>query len=205
MGIGPVDGGESGEAAEEPDAGEAAEESGGARATAGTGGRSSGRSRRRGGLGRFRRGREAAGDEEDSGDGDAEDSAVPGPAADAGASGNGDGAAPAGSRDTEAADEGGPSTDASPAPETGPGGGGRPAAADLPPVPEEAEDDPVGYMVGNYPGVGRKTAEKLVEAFGESVFRVIDQDPGRLTNVLPEHRAQAVIQARQADRERAGT
>ena len=58
--------------------------------------------------------------------------------------------------------------------------------------------------MGSYPGVGRKTAEKLVEAFGDEVFDVIDREPERLTTVLPEHRAQAVIEARQAERERVG-
>jgi uncharacterized protein (TIGR00288 family) len=67
-------------------------------------------------------------------------------------------------------------------------------------------DDPQGtggavdHMVRNYAGVGRKTAEALVAAFGEDVFTVIDQDPGRITSVVPEHRAQAVIEAREAER-----
>jgi len=72
-------------------------------------------------------------------------------------------------------------------------------------APEVAGDEPatgaVDHMVKNYAGVGRKTAEALVDAFGAEVFAVIDEDPSRITRVLPEHRAQAVIEAREAERE----
>lgn len=191
-GIGPVDTGEHGEAGTE--AGQAEDAS--ARPAAGESG--GGRSRPRGGLGRFRRGRSAADTDEEGGP-EEEPSSVPGPVEEAStaAAGNGDGA-PGGARESATATESGAVT-------ASPSRGGAAPAAEHPPVPDEAEDDPVGYMVGNYPGVGRKTAEKLVDAFGDSVFEVIDGDPARLTSVLPEHRAQAVIQARQAERERAGT
>ena len=65
--------------------------------------------------------------------------------------------------------------------------------------------DVVEHMVKNYAGVGRKTAEALVDAFGPEVFTVIDEQPDRITNVLPEHRAQAVIEAREAERHDAGS
>ncbi|MGD8495227.1 MAG: NYN domain-containing protein [Gemmatimonadales bacterium] len=52
-----------------------------------------------------------------------------------------------------------------------------------------------------YPGVGRRTAERLYEEFGEDVLEVIDNDPDRISNVLPEHRARAVIEGREAQRE----
>jgi len=65
-----------------------------------------------------------------------------------------------------------------------------------------AESDPLEHMVQNYPGVGRKTAEKLVESFGESIFEVIDDRPERLRDVLPGHRVEAVLEARRAERER---
>ena len=67
------------------------------------------------------------------------------------------------------------------------------------------DGDVVEHMVKNYAGVGRKTAEALVDAFGAKVFTVIDEQPDRITNVLPEHRAQAVIEAREAERQDVGS
>jgi len=55
-------------------------------------------------------------------------------------------------------------------------------------------------MVRNYAGVGKRTAEVLVEHFGPKVFEVIDQEPGRLTEVLSEGRAKAVVVAREQER-----
>ncbi|MFW5947186.1 MAG: OST-HTH/LOTUS domain-containing protein, partial [Gemmatimonadota bacterium] len=78
-------------------------------------------------------------------------------------------------------------------------GGDRVAAMDGP-SGEVAE-----HMIRNYAGVGRKTAEKLLEEFGEDVFRVIDEQPERLSRVLPQHRAQAVVEAREAEREQRAT
>jgi len=57
-------------------------------------------------------------------------------------------------------------------------------------------------MVRNYAGVGKRTAEVLVEHFGPQVFDVIDREPSRLTEVLSEGRAKAVVAAR--GQERAG-
>jgi hypothetical protein len=54
-------------------------------------------------------------------------------------------------------------------------------------------------MIRNYTGVGRRTAEALVDRFGEDVFQVIDREPGRLTEVLSAARARAVIAAREAE------
>ncbi|MFQ5529039.1 MAG: NYN domain-containing protein [Gemmatimonadota bacterium] len=55
-----------------------------------------------------------------------------------------------------------------------------------------------------YPGVGRRTAERLYEEFGDGLLSVIDDHPERIKSVLPEHRAQAVIDGRKAEREAAG-
>jgi hypothetical protein len=55
-------------------------------------------------------------------------------------------------------------------------------------------------MVRNYAGVGKRTAEVLVEHFGAGVFQVIDSNPGRLTEVLSEGRAKAVVDAREQER-----
>ncbi len=52
-----------------------------------------------------------------------------------------------------------------------------------------------------YSGVGAKTAETLVEAFGEDLFKVLDHEPERLRDVLSEHRAERVLQARRKELE----
>jgi hypothetical protein len=66
---------------------------------------------------------------------------------------------------------------------------------------EVVERDAVEHMVGHYKGVGRKTAERLVEELGAGVFDVIDSDPGRIGKILSERRAAAVIAGRAAERE----
>jgi hypothetical protein len=50
-----------------------------------------------------------------------------------------------------------------------------------------------------YAGVGRRTAESLVHAFGADVFRVLDQEPERVRQILPDHRAERVLEARQEE------
>ncbi|MDH3734171.1 MAG: NYN domain-containing protein [Gemmatimonadota bacterium] len=65
----------------------------------------------------------------------------------------------------------------------------------------EASPEAVDHMVRNYAGVGKRTAEVLVEHFGAQVFEVIDSQPGRLTEVLSDGRARAVIAAREQERE----
>ncbi|MDP2469367.1 MAG: hypothetical protein Q8W46_00785, partial [Candidatus Palauibacterales bacterium] len=59
----------------------------------------------------------------------------------------------------------------------------------------------VEKMARGYQGVGRRTAERLVEEFGDQVLEVIDNDPERIENVLPKGRAQAVIEGRRAELE----
>jgi hypothetical protein len=83
--------------------------------------------------------------------------------------------------------------------------GGTVEGASASPGGSSGDGDVVEHMVKNYAGVGRKTAEALVDAFGAEVFSVIDEQPDRITNVLPEHRAQAVIEAREAERQDAGS
>jgi len=53
----------------------------------------------------------------------------------------------------------------------------------------------------DYPGVGGKTAETLVEAFGSDVFRVLDQEPDRVRELLSDHRAERVLAARRKELE----
>ncbi len=55
-------------------------------------------------------------------------------------------------------------------------------------------------MSRNYPGVGRRTADVLFREFGEGVYAVIDEQPEKIRAVLPEHRARAVFEGREAER-----
>ncbi len=59
----------------------------------------------------------------------------------------------------------------------------------------------VQHMKERYSGVGEKTARKLVGEFGEDTLSVIDEDPRRVESLLPKHRAEAVLQARAAERQ----
>jgi uncharacterized LabA/DUF88 family protein len=201
--VGPVDAGADGDAAGE-------EPSTGAGETSPTSERTTGRSRRGRGLGRFRRGQDGASsgeDREEADDSPGTPAMGPVDSGDTGATEetDADAAAPDGGETRPEAREGRRAAGATA--EAGgqgdaPDDSGDPASSDAPPV--GPSDDPVAHMMGSYPGVGRKTAEKLVEAFGDDVFDVIDREPGRLTKVLPEHRAEAVIEARRAERERVG-
>jgi hypothetical protein len=59
-------------------------------------------------------------------------------------------------------------------------------------------------MIRNYTGVGRRTAEALVDRFGTEVFQVIDRQPERLKEVISAARARAVIAARESERTNGG-
>lgn len=59
-------------------------------------------------------------------------------------------------------------------------------------------------MARNYPGVGRRTAEVLFGEFGERVYDVIDSSPERIREILPEHRAKAVLEGRETERGKNG-
>lgn len=62
-------------------------------------------------------------------------------------------------------------------------------------------EEAIQHMVQHYAGVGRRTASRLVEVFGDRVFEVIDREPSRISELLSERRARAVIEARKAERE----
>jgi uncharacterized protein (TIGR00288 family) len=64
-------------------------------------------------------------------------------------------------------------------------------------LPTESEAQ-VRYLT-HYRGVGRKTAETLVENFGNDVFSVLQRDPQRLENVVPAARAQQILEAWKQD------
>jgi hypothetical protein len=77
----------------------------------------------------------------------------------------------------------------------------RSAAASVQPealgLPTESEDQ-VRYLT-HYRGVGRKTAETLVENFGNEVFDVLQSNPQRLEDVVPAARAQQILEAWKQD------
>ncbi len=81
----------------------------------------------------------------------------------------------------------------------------RPAASET--EQEEVREAPVesgpnAALIGRltaYAGVGRRTAESLVDAFGADVFRVLDQEPERVRQILPDHRAERVLEARKKE------
>ncbi len=56
----------------------------------------------------------------------------------------------------------------------------------------------------SYAGVGDRTAQTLVEAFGSDLFRVMDEQPDRIREVLPDHRAERVLEARRKELESGG-
>jgi uncharacterized protein (TIGR00288 family) len=79
-----------------------------------------------------------------------------------------------------------------------------PSALGLPTDPEAQ----IRYLTNSYKGVGKKTAEALVEQFGENLFTVLEQDPARVQAVVPQARAERVLEAWEEDlrrrREQAG-
>ncbi len=61
------------------------------------------------------------------------------------------------------------------------------------------------YLANRYKGVGIKTAEKLVDAFGSELFNVLHTEPERVRKVLIPVRAESVLTAWEMDyRQRAG-
>ncbi|MED5198583.1 MAG: hypothetical protein VYB51_02155, partial [Gemmatimonadota bacterium] len=56
----------------------------------------------------------------------------------------------------------------------------------------------VSYLTNSYGGVGKKTAESLVEAFGADIFVVFETEPGRIAEIVPR-RAPQVLAGWRAD------
>ncbi|HEX7118107.1 MAG TPA: NYN domain-containing protein [Longimicrobiales bacterium] len=76
-----------------------------------------------------------------------------------------------------------------------------PLAPELAGLPTEA-DGIVAYLSTRYKGVGKKTAEALVEAFGAAgVFRTLHGEPDRVREVLGARRAESLLNAWQSDLE----
>ena len=59
----------------------------------------------------------------------------------------------------------------------------------------------VSYLTNSYGGVGKKTAEALVEAFGPDIFAVFENEPGRVAKIVPR-RGPQVLAEWKADFER---
>jgi uncharacterized protein (TIGR00288 family) len=78
-----------------------------------------------------------------------------------------------------------------------PAGAVDPASLGLP----TESDAQVRYLT-SYRGVGRKTAEALVERFGPNLFEVLHSEPERLEAVVPSGRAEQVLRAWRDDYER---
>ncbi len=50
------------------------------------------------------------------------------------------------------------------------------------------------YLMNSYKGVGKKTAETLVEAHGERLFHVMETDPDQIRKLLPAARAETLLE-----------
>lgn len=57
----------------------------------------------------------------------------------------------------------------------------------------------IRYLTNSYKGVGKKTAESLVEAFGSGLFSVLEADPERIGPIVSEKRAGLLLDAWRAD------
>jgi hypothetical protein len=91
--------------------------------------------------------------------------------------------------------------EAAPAP-TPPAGKGAPAPRGAPArgadladlgLPTDAEAI-AAYLTNSYKGVGKKTAETLIEAHGEGLFQVMEGDPDRIRTLLPAARAEGLLE-----------
>ncbi len=58
------------------------------------------------------------------------------------------------------------------------------------------------YLANRYRGVGAKTAERLIEAFGDRVFHVLHDSRDKVEGVLPRSRAAKLVEAWQEDFDR---
>ena len=52
----------------------------------------------------------------------------------------------------------------------------------------------VSYLTNSYGGVGKKTAETLVEAFGADIFVVFETEPGRVAEIVPRRAPQVLAE-----------
>ena len=52
----------------------------------------------------------------------------------------------------------------------------------------------ISYLTNSYGGVGKKTAESLVEAFGTDIFVVFETEPGRVAEIVPRRAPQVLAE-----------
>jgi hypothetical protein len=57
----------------------------------------------------------------------------------------------------------------------------------------------VRYLTNSYRGVGRKTAETVVNEFGSELFQVLHTEPGRLDPILPAARVEQLLEGWKVD------
>ncbi len=66
----------------------------------------------------------------------------------------------------------------------------------------------IQYLTNSYKGVGKRTAEIVLDAFDRDLFRVLQTDPKKVVNLLPPARAERLLEGWEADfarrRERVG-
>ncbi len=60
----------------------------------------------------------------------------------------------------------------------------------------------ISYLTNSYKGVGKKTAESLVRAFGSELFAVLAGDPGRIAEIVSGKRAEQLLEAWKLDFQR---
>ncbi len=60
----------------------------------------------------------------------------------------------------------------------------------------------IRYLTNSYKGVGKKTAESLVDAFGGDLFKILQRDPDKIASVVPGKRAEQLLEAWAADYQR---
>jgi len=63
------------------------------------------------------------------------------------------------------------------------------------------EADAIRNYLASYKGVGKKTVQSLTDAVGDDVFRVLEEDPDRVRQILGDRRANALLEQWAADRD----
>ena len=71
-------------------------------------------------------------------------------------------------------------------------------------LPTDSEAQ-VRYLTNRYRGVGKRTAEKLVEGFGGELFTVLQTAPERVQDLIPPARAENVLEQWRVDYDRRRT
>ncbi|CAN5903237.1 hypothetical protein BH23GEM7_BH23GEM7_30030 [soil metagenome] len=85
-----------------------------------------------------------------------------------------------------------------PAPEPAPEPAFSAADLGLPGDPDSITD----YLSNSYRGIGKKTAEALLDAFGTDLFQVMQEEPDRVRAALGDRRASTLLEQWPADYER---